>query len=252
MGLFSFKVLAFATSVKFYRRNSCIYTLENKKTLAKELGLSYNTFNKYLKFSVENNLVTITKGAIQFKNLTEIGKLLKLDISKYMLFFKWYPYEGRPCFKAIYQTLIEEKLLLNYKQQLFKVKKKQKELNKVESIQNRKKTHPKVVKSVLNKYGSVVKAKNSICRNFKPQIVSGKNHVAKIIGCSPSTSINIWKRLQRNKVIKRETIFKNLNLPYTHAGFEVAKTKEGVIVPSEKLQTLFLSVGSTITLLVQG
>jgi len=250
MQLLDYKILAFATSVKLYRRNSCIYTLENKKEFCKQIGLSYNTFKKYFEYCKQKGLFNETQGAYQFKKINEVASLLNIDI-KHIEYFKWSSYE-KPSVNAIYNKIVDGVVLLNFKQQQFRIDKKKKELSKVEKIQNRKKTHPAVVKSVVKKYGSVVKAKNSICRNFTPQIVSGKRHVANIVGCSNATGINILKRLVKQNLITREIKFEKLNLPYSHLGYDQAKTKKGIIVCSPKLQTLFLSLGSIICLLGQG
>lgn len=244
--LFKYKILAFISLFKKHRKNSIIFKDESRITLSKKLGISYNSFKKYYNFCIAKNLLTPYGQHLQFVKLTKVFFILNIDLNKYHIFHSWKRYEVLDI-KQIYNQIQEQILLLNFKQQQFRIKKKKKEVELVLAVENSKKSHPKKVKSLIKKYGSFSKAKGSISKKYKDSIVSGKYHSSKLLGCSPSTGLNILRRMN-NVSIRRTIISEKLNIPYTFTSFDNLK-KDYLIIPSEKKKCFFVSKGSTVEIL---
>lgn len=244
-----YKILAFIVLVKKHRKNSIFFQGENQIDLAKQLGISYTSFKKYKTYCIENGILVEYGVHQQFIKLTKAIELLKLDVNKYHKFFSWKHYTSLTL-KNIYEEIVQELLLVKFKQQQFRIDKKQKELSKVQQVENSKRTDPRKVKPLLKKYGSIEKAKSSISKNFTNSIVSGKNHVASIVGCSPATGKNLLKKLHNKNVITRTIVFEKLNYEYNTYSFDMIKAtnKQWTIVPSTKNQCFYLSKGSLISL----
>lgn len=248
MGLFNYKILAFIVLFKKHRKNSLWFSNETYSDISKKLGISYNTLKKYTLFCKEKNLLIPYGDHFQFVKLTSAIDILKLDLNQFCSFYKWKHYEKLD-FKIIYNEIIHSRLLLNFRTQQFNISKKRKFAEKVKQIENSKKTHPSVVKSIIKKFGSVRKAKSSISKNFTEQIITGKNHIAKIIGCSTSSSKNILRRMCKQKLIKRTVICQRLKTPFTFTGYDNIKQKNLCIVPSKKDKCFYASRGSVVSIL---
>lgn len=243
--LFKYKILAFVSLFKKHRKNSIIFKDESNIELAKKLGISYNSFKKYYSYCISKKILTPYGDNLQFVKLTKVFFILGLELNKYHV-FHWKRYEELNI-KNIYNEIQEQILLLNFKQQQFRLKKKKKEIDTILAVENSKKSHPKKVKSLIKKYGSFSKAKSSISKKYANSIVSGKFHTSKLIGCSPSTGLNILRRMN-NVSIRRTIISEKLNIPYTFTSFDNLK-KDYLIIPSEKKKCFFVSKGSTVEIL---
>jgi DNA-binding Lrp family transcriptional regulator len=246
MCLFKYKILAFVVLFKKHRRNSLWFKEDSFTTIAKKLGLSYNTVKKYYTYCVSNKIIVPYGEHLQFVKFTKILQILDLDITKYCIFFKW-KYYKELSFKEIYKTILYEKVLLNFKHQNHEINKKKKIISRIIRIENSKKTHPKTIKSILKRFGSISKAKRSISKNYKSRIRTGKNHLSNIIGCSPMTALSILKKMDKDKIIERTVIFERTEIPYTFTGYDELKNSQNhLIVPSPRKKCFFLSKGSII------
>lgn len=217
--------------------------------LAKQLGISYNSFKKYQKLAIENGLLQQCGMHLQAIKLVEVIKRLNLNIDKYNLFFRWYKYTKKPRFKDIYDQIVKSIILKNYRQQEFHILKKQNQLS-ILSNDCTQEGKLKVVKSLCKKGGNFEQGVTCMLEDIERGIVSGKNHVGALIGYSGTSGARWLRKLVREGNITRKIIKTFLRLPFTHCGFDTAKAQYcfGTIVPSSTLKRFILYLGSRIEL----
>ena len=270
----SCKILAFITLLKFNRRNSTIYRNEKVYKIANKLKISVTTYKKLLAICISKGYIIEYKHGYQAKSLIAIMK--DLGEFKYISFFKYPKWGTSPSYKELYTHIQDELLLLNYKQQEYRIEKRaeifqafgesRKYSQEPQCCPNKDQVEP--VKSLTDKKRKAIIKKTikaaekerlstdeyldkiSLEKNQKT-IVSGKYHVSKILGMCPSSGTRILRRLvQRNKInrynvtIKINAIVNN----NTYAGIKAAYGNSAIIPVSRK-NCYFIYLGSRIELI---
>jgi hypothetical protein len=185
---------------------------------------------------------------MQFVSIIRVVEILELDnITKYIKFFSYKWYE-KLTLRAIYTEIKYELCLTNYKQQKFQINKKAKELSFVKHAKNSKKSPYRRTKEVLKKYGSFKNSISSISANFTESVISGKNHVANLVGCSASTAANILKKMSEAEIIDRKIVKVYINQAVSNAMFDILRIKypNAAILPQMKRNNFCIVLGSSI------
>lgn len=267
-----YKILAFITLFKRKRRNSLIYSGETIKQLHHNTRINQNTLRKYITLCEENGLIRQHGKHRCFIKLTQaIEKLVGLKKFKHVYF------EGGDLM-TIYKNMVDAIVIKNFLQQDFRrvenielkevaisVMKKDKpffkQLKKVKCEDHRKqlvKSYNKNVKKLIkmtqewNAKKGTRKGTIAFCKSFssKPNkpVCSGKNHVAKLTGMTPSTGRNILKRMHKSGKIIRAVIKKDTELKSSCHNMEKLQSRFRNVIPSKKTGTLWLSIGSEVSL----
>jgi hypothetical protein len=248
-----YKLLAFTTLVKLRHDNSVLYGQEGGKSTAKALGISYNTFKKYKKQSISLGILNPMGTHYQFIGIRKIVTILELDdcLNKHT---RWFRHAGytKVSFKIIYNQIKDILVLNNYKQQDHQIKTHSYEMGvfiakDCNSILNGKQ---RSVYKKLNKRGETL---TSLRSRTKDTIVSGKNHVARILGMSASTGSRLLHKLHTSKRIERKVVKTRIDLPFSHASFDYIKENwnKCIILPISSLSIFLHFKGSSIKLLPQ-
>lgn len=185
---------------------------------------------------------------MQFISILKVVSILELDgITQYVKFFSYKWYEELT-FRGIYKAIKYELCLTNYKQQNFNKNRKAKELSFVTNAKNSKKSPYRRTKQVLKKYGSFDNSIRSISANYTETIISGKYHVANILGCSPSTASNVMKEMVAAEIITRDIVKHYINHPVSHAMYDSLKVRypNSAIIPQMKRNSFCVVLGSAI------
>lgn len=244
-----YKILAFCAVIKNHRRNSMVYNAENKTILCKELGMSYNSYTKYLRLSRQYGFIKDLNKSYQVIDLVIIIKSLFGDvknakINKHVRFT-----ENIQSFKQCYETIVKQIILKNYRQQQYKIDKK---IKLLESISNRNLVHNKKLIKSLAKIASRNNMSfdnyiSHLYRTTTKDILSGKNHIAKLIETSPTTGTKWLKKMNNEGDIVRTISGFYSKLAMNNSSFDSLKTEFKVVVPTRT--GLFVSLGSKITIM---
>lgn len=270
-----YKILAFITLFKRRRRNSLIYSGESIKQLSINTGINQNTLRKYITLCEEKSLIRQHGEHRCFIKLIDAMNVLGLDRKN----MKHVWFKGNE-FMTIYKNIAEGIMMKNFEQQSFRreqnielkeiaksiIKKDKpfyKELSKVKDEDHRKqlvKSYNKGVKKLIkmgkkkNVEKGTKKSTLAFCKSFssKPNkpICSGKNHVSKLTGLCPSSGRNILKRMNTSGKIKRTVIKKDTELNSNLHNMEMLQSKYRFVMPSKSTGTLWLSIGSEISLII--
>jgi hypothetical protein len=244
-----YKLLAFATLVKLHQTNSVLYGQDGGKATAKALGISYNAFKKYRKQSLELGLLVPKGKHHQFLGIRSIFKMLDLEeMGKHHRFFRYVSY-GKASLKVIYNQIVKALVLNNYKQQDHRIKQKSFHIEVFEAKERNRTLDDKFLRvwKKLEKKGETLPSLRS---SLQKTIVSGKNHVAGIIGMSPSTGARLLRKYHKAGIIERSIITKRINLEYNHGSYDFIKEfyNKCIVIPIPSLGIFLHSLGSAISL----
>lgn len=202
-----YKLLAFITLCKKSRNNSVfLYQNESSVKRSKELGVSFNTFKKFKVICLENSLLKEVNGHLIFVKMLDILTFLNdgiiceknLTFNRFVLFFNYITYDNIS-YKNIYNQIRKSLVLKNYKQQEYNIKR-----NK-SFIKDLGHGNKKAIKVLIKQARSLGKSTAEYLKclpKHKERIVSGKNHISKIIGMSPSTGQRLLKELSQKEVTR--------------------------------------------------
>jgi hypothetical protein len=202
-----YKILAFITLCKKSRNNSVLlYKNESIVNRCKELHIGFNTFKKFKQICLENSLLKEVNGHLIFVKMLDILTFLNdgiiceknLTFNRFVLFFNYITYDNIS-YKNIYNQIRKSLVLKNYKQQEYNIKR-----NK-SFIKDLGHGNKKAIKVLIKQARSLGKSTAEYLKclpKHKERIVSGKNHISKIIGMSPSTGQRLLKELSQKEVTR--------------------------------------------------
>ena len=251
-----YKLLSFITLCKKQRRNSvCLYSNESITKRVKDLGIGYNNFKKYKQVCLDNNLLRVTsKGNLVFIKMRDIITFMNdgvfdtknLTFNRFVKFFNYITYE-KLSFKNIYEQIRKSIVLKNYAQQQYNINRNQLLLDSLSHCNTR--AIKKVIKLASQASMTTEQYLKSL-PNKNNTIVSGKYHVANLVGMSSSTGQRLLKNLSK-KEIKRTIIKEVLSTKLNRAEYdyytEMYSNTDYMVIPSKEV--LYLYKGSTITIL---
>lgn len=228
---------------KRHRRNSIFYAKERKYITAKALGISVNTFGKYLLKLESFGLVTWSNGCRVFAKLSECIKLLLKKSGRSFKAFKLVPLSKKCCFKAVYLQLQTGIVAQNinhqeYRNSQFKAAKIALESNRIkrkgfELINQVKKYH---------NFECIDQALSIDEKDLRPK--TGKYHIASLLGASPSTGLKRLRNWNRDGIIIRSIVTKKL-LPANASTFDLLKEKYKYLLINND-GNFYAQIGSTI------
>lgn len=251
-----YKLLSFITLCKKQRVNSvCLYKNESISLRAKELGIGFNNFKKYKQICLDNSLLRVTtKGSLVFINMKDIMTFMNdgvvneknLTFNRFVLFFNYTSYE-KVTFKNIYNQIRKSIVLKNYTQQQFHINRNQLLLD---SLSHRNTRAIKKVIKLASKANMSTEQYIKSLPNKNNTIVSGKYHVANLVGMSSSTGQRLLKELSKKEIkrtIIKELLSTSLNRVEYDYYTDLYSTTTHMVIPSNKC--IYLYKGSTITIL---
>jgi hypothetical protein len=226
------KLLAFLAMCKKYRGNSVLF-IDKMYKMANHIGMSDGrTFKKYFEKAITARLITIDNNRC-FAIKWQEAAVMMLQLTEKQA--KWFdkPFREANTFKQ-FERAIEKRILgVNYKSQQKHIDKKTK--NKISSAQ----TVNNFLKAVKGKAVSKSKSRK---RNVKcnPNIVTGVNHMAKLIGKSPTTAKKRFDQFQLEGSLYTESIVyyykteKVCTQEMINVMNECRKKKGGLILPTSE------------------
>lgn len=245
-----YKIVAFCTLVKYRRTNSCISKKKSKHQLAREFGMCYNSFTKYFNLCKKRGLLRELKENWQFISLPEVVKKLELHLDKHCRWTEWDEYK-EISFKTIYQKIVDSPVFKNFRQQQYKIEKKQIRLERVFSnspLSVNQKLTIRVAKEASRMGMTFEEYIKRLRESLTTTIVSGKNHVANLIGYSATYGSKWLRKMEKEGVISRKIIKQYSELPVNHASFDLLRQEGKKAVPTDKGFLLFLGSSITLTL----
>lgn len=181
------KILAVIAMIKKLHWNSILYVDKHYKN-AQRIGIDPKTFKKYFTMAFELNLVEIKDNRYIISKWSK-ACLKLLDISSKQVGYFDKPFRECKKFKE-FQSAIEKRIVgLNLKSQENRINKNSNEIKNAQ-LANFLRVKPKRFKTVLNN------KKRSKVKNIN-HIVSGVNHMAKLIGKSHTTAgkrFKLWEK----------------------------------------------------------
>jgi len=221
-----YKVLAFCTLVKRYRKTSFIYKDENKIELCKNLGISYTCYKKYLGICKRLGFVKETNGTLQLIGLVKIIKSLDCGINKYC-YFSYICKEQD--FKKMIDAISISKMYRNYKQQAYEAE------NNSNLLDGLKRNCPKRSKQLAKKarkagYLSTDEFIKIFSTSINNNIITGKAQVSKITGFSTATSGRLLTKLAKTELVDR-TMSSIFIAGKSHEKFDDLKKQFNVVIP---------------------
>jgi hypothetical protein len=258
-GIKNINLLAFICCIKARRSDSCLGKNDKSYKVAREIGISSVSFNKYLKrlkdiglFNpVNNSIVKFTKCLevlfpdVEFVKRAERKKGMQIYY-KIVYYIKIFKYRNKNvCFKTFKERIEYALVEANYRQQEF-ITGKFNVLNAVRG--NCLKTGDKKKLDKLKKFHGVDNIKDLECISLKAGIIkTGKNHLSSILGCSASTGSNRLRKWAKEGRFKRKIISEIIDgIPVSPIGLETVKQQYGnnvVIVKGKYVRY----IGSVIT-----
>ena len=250
--------MSFVTLVKLARDNSVIDKATVETKFSKEIGISYNSYKKYLRSSVQIGLIKVVKGHYVVMGLVGVINALGLDgtIDKHNRFFKGVEYK-EVTFNNVYNHLVDGVVLKNYKQQAFKINNRINKYNTAKLILSNSNLATKQTKAIAKQLekeaagtGLLRYLKGIVSDNSNCSIVSGKYHVSKLIGMSTTSGSNRLTKLVKDGKITREVIKRVYNTEYSHKVYDyLCGSSSFFIAPSPFLNKFIEFKGSRIGLL---
>lgn len=242
------RLLAFICTFKKKRRNSVIYRHEKKYIIARKLGMSAVTVGKYITACKDLGLITEHHNEQKFVKLSVCIQVLfpndDFTQLRNVRFFKNHSYNTAKDF----QQAIEFALLRhNVKKQEFNIARK----SVIDELGTNclKKGSLHKLKALAKEFHCSISQLVSVCRRISTAI-TGKYHLAGLIGCSPSTASARLSKWARNNSIKRTIVTQFHDMPCSHATFDVLKERGNkYIVPVKDGSGWMANLGSAITLL---
>jgi len=236
----SYTLLGLICAFKSLRRNSVLYAHEKMYRVAKAVGMSVNTFKQYLKEAEELGLLKEegNAGNKRFVKLSIcIETLIDHNSPKHLHFFKGL--EKRTDYKY-YVDLIKYSIpKLNFEQQQFNISQNSSSDRKISRY-----------KAQLKKYNVSCEADLLKCtEKNKKDIVTGAFHLAKMLGCSPSTAGKLLTKWANEGKFKRVINVEFRRMECTHESFDALKYEGYKYIYPDKSRTgFFLNLGSVIVL----
>lgn len=251
-----YKLLSFITLCKKERRNSvCLYKNESISNRAKTLGIGFNNFKRYKQLCLDNNLLRVTsKGNYVFVKMRDIITFMNdgvfneknLTFNRFVCFFNYTSYE-KLTFKNIYNQIRKSIVLKNYAQQQYNINRNQLLLD---SLSHRNTRAIKKVIKLASKANMSTEQYIKSLPNKNNTIVSGKYHVANLVGMSSSTGQRLLKDLSKKEIkrtIIKELLSTSLNrVEYDYYNDLYSNTTH-MVIPSN--ECIYLYKGSIITIL---
>lgn len=220
---YKYRLLAFITALKRVRRNSCLYNYDSNLELSKLLQTDRNTFAKYKKECVRLGLLNKSGSGYQFVGLKKAVFILlgDEDALRHVSFFNQSK-SNKLSLSEINEEIKYGIALRNFNQQQFKIKRKQEIL---QGFRNRfmPKRVARRVKKMCKEYSCQPSDLPRIL-NCNSNVITGKNHLAKILGCSPTAAVTLLKKWNDNNLIKRTVIAKKVSMPKNHGTFDYLKS----------------------------
>jgi len=263
-----YELLAFATLVRLKRSTGVLeYKNENSSNKCKELHMSYPKYKKLKKQCLNLGILNESKnGHLMFIGVSEILNILNegidipgLRFNKHLKFYNKVTYVEDVKFKTIVEQIRDSFCIINFSRQDFKIRKNQEMIdtynlstssNKVMAQEQRKR-----VQWVLKKLSKLARQANMSTEDFVKRleennngIITGKYHIANLLGMSSSTGSRILNSLE-NKGIKREKIIHRINMEVNQESFLALKSMyNGVVIPSKYKNHFMIYEGSRIYL----
>jgi len=205
--------------MKRRRINSCIYSKDKAYIVAKDIGMSPTTYKKYLNkikdlglYNFENNsIVSIPKCLeILFPEINFIKKIIRTkgvrNYERVVYYIKFFKYCNKATDFKGFKDRIEFALAeANFRAQQYIAKKFEiveliKNANRLQRVDLRR------LKSLKKFHGTDdLKVVENIARKSNT-IRTGKNHLGKILGCSPSTGLQRLRKWNQQGRFKRTII----------------------------------------------
>ena len=267
----SCKILAFITLLKLNRRNSTIYKNEKVYKIANKLKISVTTYKKLLAICISKRYIIEFKYGYQAIKLLTIMK--DLGKFKYISFFKYYKWSAAPSYKDLYTHIQDELLLLNFKQQEYRIEKRKEIFTAFKESSRQYSKEPqccpstdqvepksltdKKRKAIIKKTIKTAEKEGLSTEEYldkitseknQKTIVSGKHHASKILGMCSSSGTRALKRLvERNKINRYNTTIKVNAIVnnYTYDGLKAAYGK-ATIIPVSRKNCYYIYLGSRI------
>lgn len=252
-----YKIVAFCSLVKYHRRDSCIRKDKKKYRISQEFGMCTNSFSKYFKLCRDLGLMRELKSNYQLIGLPEIIRKLGLDLDRHCRWTNYDEYE-KVTFKSVYDRVVFSPIIKNFNQQQYKINKKQKRLERVFSNSNLsmdQKLTKRIAKEAARAGVTFESYIERMLDSFTRTIVSGKYHVANLIGYSATSGSRWLRKMVENGIIDRKVKWKDAGLPVTHASYDVLieerRRENGsyAVIPSSR--GFRLSLGSSINLMLK-
>ena len=233
---------------KRHRKNSIFYSKERKYITARQIGISVNTFSKYLDKLTKMGLIrTLSNGCKIFDKLSKCIKSILGKEDKSFKAFRFVSFKKDASFKAVYASLQAEILRLNITHQEYRngaiLRAKQafseNSINKGDWVNIRQ-----VSKQLgFERVDQVLSIDES-----KHRSKTGKNHLSNLLGCSPSTALKRLRNWHRDGIINRTVVTKEL-LPANPGSFDLLKSEYNYLLINRNTGMYFAQIGSTIEFL---
>lgn len=230
------KLLAFVTLVKSVYRNSVIYSRYSNAHHAKRLGIHANTFKKYIASLEDYGLLAPYGKDRQILGLSTCIKIILPEQDFYEMnharFFQE-AVQNKLNLKEIYNIILFSLVRRNFAQQTKMFEKKHQLLSDsgyLRNSLNRQGTTEgkhKAVKAIVRmakkaNVSSVDDYVKEMRKDLKKEVVTGKFHVANIIGMSPTTGAKYLRKWNASNLIERKKIVVKIKeLPTNGYAFEM-------------------------------
>lgn len=203
------------------RRNSLLYTKDRLVLLAKNIGVSLNTFKKYLKKCSDLGLLVPFNNSRKFQKLSVCIKTILPELNFKKFRFVRFFCKTLTTVKSIYEQIRYSVFVSHAKTQQHNINRK----TAIQSLNSNRTTHSqmKLLKRIAKKQGCEVGSLVSLSK-CNEEIVTGKYHLSNIIGCSPSTASKLLIRWHCREAIKREIVEVGIKCPVTHDHFDALKS----------------------------
>lgn len=238
--------------------NSTVYSSDNKRTYCDAIGISVNTFRKYMSSAIEkglavksgnNHVIIDWRKCLVSLGLQEkpnrLNKLFSLkDISGMNIhqITNWV----RECF-----------VLSNFVQQEYQINRKSNLLSACKNIvsgNNRDKVDYKLYISIIRKAKKECKSLQEYCacviKKQSQNIVSGCLHLAKNIKNCATTANKAINALKSAEFIERDIVRAVIDMPFNHYSFDAIKSMYGSGSFYVKGNKFIRPIGSMINLLI--
>jgi hypothetical protein len=264
--LAKYRTLAFITLIKLERKNSVVDMEAHLGHFAAKIGISYNSYKKYRKICLELGLCKIENGHDRYIDIQQCIQVLGLTkINKHVHFFNKCKHADRTLI-GVYDTIIKGITLNNFKQQQHNTN-KNKDLKRVTKLirKNRNIASAKdraMVKHITknaryHNLSTLEYCDSILLKELQPtedSIKTGKYHLSKLLGLSPSTGINLLKDMIKDNTVKRTVIKFNVSkLGYSNDSFDLLRAKypKFTVLPYSGNKSFNVYKGSRIELISQ-
>jgi len=251
-------VFSFCLLINVRQKNGVVFYSDNKRKIAKKLGLSLTSFNKYFKKALELDLFVKRGENYQLIAWHKIAKKLGLLERTYRFYDVLLLQKLRTMSFHQLRTWVRESLVL-YKlyQQDFKLKMQQKTIDAVEkslNVQSKGRGYSRRFNKFRIEANSIGRTTDMhyecVKEEQRTEIVTGCNHLSKLFGNCKATMNNALKGLVKRNIIERK-ILKVEHKGITHANFDRLKRScNGLgLYPNYSKDCFVVILGSTIKII---